>query len=718
AMGHTEFTGTGGSLYYLRHRDVLPGSEKARVEIRDRDSNRVIENLMLTRGVDYEVDEIQGRLILAKPLAQVADLIGASLVKDTPLDGNRVFLLVDYEYIPQGFDANQLTTGARGKVWLGDHVAVGGTWVDESRAGEDYGLTGFDVTLQAARGTYLKAEMASTEANQADRFRSDDGGLTFVETAPATPDREGDALALEGRVNFQELLDTNNEWIVGAWWRDSDAGYSTSRVDRNFDTQELGAEVTGELGSRIDVAGRFASIEQDLGVNDTRASVQADLALGDKSTLSAEYRYSETELDTGSNASGDISVGAVRYTYQASGRTQLFATGQFTLDNSLDTGTATNAEQAFLQRRTEDNDLLSVGARFQIREHTSLQGEVSSGDRGDGVSMTLDHRINSRQTIYGTYTHSTDRTVPGNGSQVTVGQRRQISNQTSVFSEMQFVEEDGYAGIGHVFGLDFALERGWNVALSAQSGLLDGIVGRTDRDAGSVSVGYHNDGLRWTSKLEYRNDNGLSDRRQLLTSSRLNWAFTDSFTLLARANYADTADQQDPLGDATFFETGLGIAYRPVDNDRLNLLGKITFLYDLPGLFQVNTGTDQRSLIASLEGIYRISRRWELGAKLAQRQSDLRESRSSGDWFESTTSFAALRARYHLLHAWDGLLEYRVLEVDEARSTRQGYLAGIERHFGEHLKLGIGYNFTDFSDNLANLDYDHKGWFINAIGKY
>lgn len=56
--------------------------------------------------------------------------------------------------------------------------------------------------------------------------------------------------------------------------------------------------------------------------------------------------------------------------------------------------------------------------------------------------------------------------------------------------------------------------------------------------------------------------------------------------------------------------------------------------------------------------------------------------------------------------------------MDEAQSTRQGYLAGIERHFGDHLKLGIGYNFTDFSDNLANLDYDHKGWFFNAIGKY
>ncbi|MEL7449062.1 MAG: OmpA family protein [Pseudomonadota bacterium] len=718
ALGHTEFTGTGGSLFYLRHRDILPGSEKAKIEVRDRDSNRVIENVALTRGVDYEVDEIQGRIILARPLAQVADLFGASLVKDSPLDGNRVFLLVDYEYVPTGFDTNQLTTGARGKLWLGDHFAIGGTYVDEARSGEDYGLTGVDVTLQAARGTYLKAEIASTEANQAARFRSDDGGLSFVDTGAAVPDREGDALALEGRLNFKEMLNTNSEWIVGGWFRDSDAGYSTSRLDRNLDTQELGGEIMGEIGSHLNVAGRYSSIEQDLGADETRASVQADLSIGDKSVLSAEYRYSETELNTGSGASGDISVAALRYSYDLSGRTQLFATGQFTLDNSLDAGTASAAERARLERRTDDNNLFSVGARFNISDHTNLQGEVSSGDRGEGVRMTLDHQINARQSIYGTYTHSTDRTANRSGSQVSVGQRRQISNQASLFSEMQFVEEEGYSGIGHVFGLDFALERGWTIGLAAQSGLLEGLAGLIDRDAGSITVGYHNDDLRWSSKVEYRNDNGISDLRQVLSSNRFDWKFGNGFTLLARANFSDTADQQTSEGDATFFETGIGIAYRPIDNDRLNLLGKVTYLYDLPGLYQINTGTDQRSLIASLEGIYRLSRRWEIGAKLAQRQGDLRESRSSGDWYESTTSFAAIRARYHLIRKWDGILEYRALEVDEAKSTRQGYLAGIERHFGDHLKLGIGYNFTDFSDNLANLDYDHKGWFLNAVGKY
>ena len=32
------------------------------------------------------------------------------------------------------------------------------------------------------------------------------------------------------------------------------------------------------------------------------------------------------------------------------------------------------------------------------------------------------------------------------------------------------------------------------------------------------------------------------------------------------------------------------------------------------------------------------------------------------------------------------------------------------------VKAGAGYNFTDFSDDLTDLSYDHRGAFINLIG--
>ena len=120
----------------------------------------------------------------------------------------------------------------------------------------------------------------------------------------------------------------------------------------------------------------------------------------------------------------------------------------------------------------------------------------------------------------------------------------------------------------------------------------------------------------------------------------------------------------------------------------------------------------------SVEGIFRLTPKWELGGKLSQRHGEIRLDRNNGQWFDSTANFAAIRGRYHLIRRWDGMLEYRWLEVEESNSTRSGLLAVIDRHFGEHFKMGLGYNFTDFSDDLTDLDYDHKGWFLNLIGKY
>ena len=36
--------------------------------------------------------------------------------------------------------------------------------------------------------------------------------------------------------------------------------------------------------------------------------------------------------------------------------------------------------------------------------------------------------------------------------------------------------------------------------------------------------------------------------------------------------------------DAKFVETGIGFALRPVYNDRLNILGRLTYLYDLTAI--------------------------------------------------------------------------------------------------------------------------------------
>ena len=52
------------------------------------------------------------------------------------------------------------------------------------------------------------------------------------------------------------------------------------------------------------------------------------------------------------------------------------------------------------------------------------------------------------------------------------------------------------------------------------------------------------------------------------------------------------------------------------------------------------------------------------------------------------------------------------------RGTRDGWLLGVDRAINTNFRVGLGYNFTDFSGDMTNLDYDHRGWFLNFVGTY
>ena len=126
---------------------------------------------------------------------------------------------------------------------------------------------------------------------------------------------------------------------------------------------------------------------------------------------------------------------------------------------------------------------------------------------------------------------------------------------------------------------------------------------------------------------------------------------------------------------------------------------------------------DQKSQILSLEGVYKHDQHWEFAAKVAQRQGEVRFGRGTGAWADSATTFAAGQIRYELRTQWHGLAEYRWLDVKDG-GTRSGFLVGLDRDINQNFRLGVGYNFTDFSDDLTNFDYDHRGWFLNLVGTY
>src|SRR5690606_15277319 len=129
---------------------------------------------------------------------------------------------------------------------------------------------------------------------------------------------------------------------------------------------------------------------------------------------------------------------------------------------------------------------------------------------------------------------------------------------------------------------------------------------------------------------------------------------------------------------------------------------RYTYLYDLASVGQLGGAEyDQRSQILSFEGVYKHDQHWEFAGKLARREGEMRMGRGTGVWLDSATTFAAAQVRYELRSQWHALGEYRRLDVKNS-GVRQGLLAGLDRDLNKHFRIGVGYNFTDFSDDLTD----------------
>ncbi len=699
AYSHNEFEGTGGSLYYLKHKNILQGSEKIWIEVQERNSKRVAQKIELLRGQDYEVDEIQGRLILTRPLSPYSKMSGPSIIKDNPLDGNRVVLKVDYEYLPDDFQANQATYGVRAKQWLGDSLALGGTYGHEGRNSNDYEIKGVDVTLRGGKNTYIKAEFANSKSLQSNgaNFTSMDGGLSFTNIETLSLKDDGNAYGVETKISLSDYKTVKNDTTASLWYKKRENGFSNARLGSSNKVTDLGLEATTYFLDFVKITGR-GTILKHLDNKNSTASIETDTVLGDF-TLGAEIRHVKNE--TNSALLGKGTLAGLKIKYNINSYFDIYTTAQMMISNK---GAYT------------DNNLYTLGTDIKVNKLT-LNAEASTGDRGNSILVGADYHINKNYSVYSNYILSTDSTRDKRDI-FTMGQHTNVTDTLSIFSEHQFSHSDKMAGVGNSFGIDYAFTRQLLANLTYNRVNYNDVSQR-DRDSLSTSLHFSDEGVTASTKFEYRMDNGKSlDEKQYLTTNRLSYSINPSWKMMGKLNYSKTIDKINSQKEATFTEAGVGFAYRPIENTRFNLVSKYTYLYDLSTLDQQPLSFDEKSHILSTEMSYQLSPKWSVGSKLGLKLHGIRDSRDSGKWNKSNIALAALRVNYNLIKSWDAMVEGHMLSLEDD-GIKKGFLVGIYKDVGDHIKMGVGYNFTDFSDDLIHSnDYDAGGLFINVIGKY
>ncbi len=726
--GRDEFLGTGGSLYFLRHQDILIGSDRLRIEVRDKDSGIVLSVKNLVPILDYNLDYIQGRILLREPLSSLAN--DKLLVSNSSLSGNPVYLVSRYEYTPGFTDINTLAMGGRTHVWLNDHVKIGATVSKQADAQNVSKLNGVDLTLRKSVATWLRLEAASTHGQGADALNSSNGGFSFQQLgAGLNPKASSNAYRVEGHASVNELISAG-KGTASFYLKRRDAGFSAPGQLTSRDSLQLGGRYNAALNKRLNLDVKADVRKQDQALSTQVLNVSSTYQVTDHWSISgggrADKRRDYSPVVVATQKQGNRLDLAAEAKYDAKSYWTAYGFAQTT---AVKSGNRNN------------NRRIGLGGNVRPTDRLVLNSEASVGNAGTGVKAATNYLVTDRTNIYTNYTLDDARSDNGLRSRRgnwNTGARSRFSDSGSIYGEERYTHGDVPTGLTHAFGVDLAPNDRWNYGANVEMGVLkDNRTGaKIDRKAVSFNAAYNFGEVVYSAALEYRIDktqhsNAIESKRTTwLMKNNVNYQINPAWRFVGKANFSRSSSSQGQLFSGNFTEIIAGYGYRPVDNDRWNTLVKYTYFYNVPFSNlplnplsgQVNgagAAIDfiQKSHIFSLDAIYDLTRRWSIGGKYAYRLGQVSQDRIKQQFFSSTASLYILRADWHFINRWDALMEGRMLDLPEAQDRRSGILLGLYRHVDKNIKLGVGYNFTNFSDDLTDLSYKSQGVFINLIGK-
>lgn len=716
--------GTGGSAYFLSHQDITVGSETLYIEVRDPITDLVIERRQLRYGQDYTIDYLQGVVLLQEPLsATVAD---GRAVRAGAIGGNYQYLIAAYEFTPVAGDVDGYVYGGRAQQWLGDHVRLGTTGAVEKTGSADQTLAGADIQLYKSERTFLEAEVASSKGPGFGFSQSIDGGLTITDPVVDTDGKRAMAYRVLGRVDLSEVV-PGLKGNLQANYAYKEKGFSTLDEEVTDNQQQWG--VKGDLALSDRVTLDFYHDQQNLedGTYDQKTGAGLAVKLSGRDTLTAGLERAAVN-DEEEETDGERMDAALKLARVLDEDTSIYGFGQATVQRS---------------GNIDRNDRVGLGGTRALTDKLDATGDVSYGTGGVGGRVLLEYEPAAAERYYIGYTMNPSDTYQNDFfstmeeddiGAIVAGVKRSYSERLSVYAEDKYDFLGLEQSFTQAYGVTYTPVPEWKFGGNIESGMVwddspQGVVETGDggfhRTAISLSAAYApNDKMTASLKGETRwddPDNGESDTVGYYLAGRFSTAIDDDWRFIASLDAVIT-DQTDTTLEGRFIEATAGYAYRPVSNDRLNAMIRYTFLYDLPGPDQVTydgneDGTSQRSHIFDADISYDIIPMLTLGAKYGVRFGDMKLDDGEG-WENSTAQLAVLRADFHVIKQWDVLIEGRSLWETASESAEFGLVAAVYRQMGENFEVGVGYNFGQYSDDLADLTADDHGFFVNAVGKF
>lgn len=684
APAHDELAGTGGSLFFLRNGSVVPGSEKARIELRDGATGLPLDERVLERHRDYDVDYATGRIILARPLPMTS---GDGPLLATPLQAHRPTLIVDYEYRSLEGEREQ-AFGGRAGVAVGRRAELGVTAAKERRFDvADAQDTDWLLLGARARGrvgpVVLAAEVAQSEGTLfaptvTGGFNvSDTGGLSFL-SAPrmdvADPAR---AWSVRGSVSEEA-------YGVQLWARGHDAGFSDGGTQAATSARQFGGLARVSLG-RFELAARF---DDRLGADPRDPFGAAQLAARDGSlrgtgrfgdlTVSAEATYGSLQLPEETGHSGRLGLGA-RLDYA------------FTRELSVNASHHQRLWDHGDGLGSHDDTFSAIGASWRPKDDLGFSLRGGWGPEvGTQVQVGVE-RAGEGDVAYGYWTSDVDG--PSAGQAVVIsGARRRVDERSDVFVEDLFARDVDSLRMGRAVGLSFAparsltltarYERGTRLPFTAVPGF--------NRDVGSARASWAIANVRVSGLAEVRNERGSAlaeqgvDRWQTVGGASVDARPLPCLSLGARLLATKTRNRGI---DETFALEGYaGAALRL---EPFVVLASYSIIDRAPSAAQKETAGTELVHLVSVRPSVVLFDRLRLGAGL-----HAGFYRTGG---ATTVLAASVRPAVRIVGGLEAAVEYARRSIAPGGEALDAFRVEAAYWFDQMLGVALGYNLHGYS---------------------
>jgi len=691
-----ELAATGGSLYYLSQDHLIEGSEQVALLVRDQLTGQELARIPQEQGVDYTIKYAEGRLLFTLPVASVQT--GQRLIDNQRLSGNQVVISVDYEAEVDAFENRG--GGGHLRQQFGEHFALGATAVHDDTAAGRYQLWGVESELRLGKNTRLLSEYAESEGGDSGVLFSRDGGLSYTEL-PAAASDAGRAWKVAAELDIGSWFARPGFISADLYHKQLDPGYEASGLRQDQGTENSGALLSVHYTEHQTLQARYdREVREDQPPGAATTYENSTLQWHyhrQRWQLICEYLWQQS-LDSNRQSLNHDQYAGMRLSGEPFSDLTTWIEHQQTLDGL-------------------ENDKTGMGLDYRLFKHLSLLVSVSDGSQGRAAQggLSYDSKAGSlylKQTLGEDQSERTQATVLG-------GKTDRGLLGTTLYSEYRWQQTSTATKAVSLFGL----ERNWDLKPGLTlfaGGEFSEVANDDDSRRYTLTGGFSyrfKKLLRASSRNELRWETGATPSTQTVSINRGELKLGNDFTLLGLYRHSATEDQETESKLAGFDEISFGLAYRPVAHDAFNALARVTRLTDLRPADTRSTTHERQLESLACEWSLQLHRRVEWIEKQALRK--LTEDEPGQDHYESLSWLSLHRLN---LRAWQQLdlgIEYRTLEEDASNSQRRGWLTELSWRAQRHMRFGVGYNFTDFSDDERSFnDYSVRGWFLRAQGMY